>query len=193
MPKPGPLLGFPVWSWNVSANPLGLPHGTEMLSWCTGKDVSKMGWEGYWREAAFLPSSLLFLVDLTHLSQLALHFWDVWTATHKGRVCFSWHMKHSVLMGSVGQADSWIWWSWKSSPTYMLLYRYLLYTDTLMIHQLLIQLMAHSPEFAFLRKLQATGIYIDNRRKRLCLQHFALLNNQPQILTKALVTLHYKK
>lgn len=62
-----------------------------------------------------------------------------------------------------------------------------------MIHQLLIQLIAHSPEFAFLRKLQATGIYIDNRRKRLCLQHFALLNNQPQILTKALVTLHYKK
>lgn len=55
MPKPGPLLGFPAWSWNISANPLGLSHWTEMLSCCAGKDVSEMGWEGYGGKLPYCP------------------------------------------------------------------------------------------------------------------------------------------
>lgn len=49
---------------------------------------------------ALLLSSLLFPMNVKHLSYLAARWWDFWTDTHEGRVWwalagFSWHVRCS--------------------------------------------------------------------------------------------------
>lgn len=61
----------------------------------------KWGWERYGRDGgkdALLLSSLLFPMNVKHLSYLAARRWDFWTHTPEGRVWwalagFSWHVR----------------------------------------------------------------------------------------------------